>query len=129
MITYVVEHPVYGQVCVSHELCKRGLFVSSGIRSIWLRNDLADFKQRLKAMEQQVNEKGIILTDAQIVALEKKRYADEVSVEIETACPSCLGSLCRASQRDEMGLSTNLCGYLLKSSLCEIIHEQNTYYR
>jgi len=93
VIAYATEQPAYGQVRVSNELRKRGLFVSpSGVRSIWLRNDLANFKQRLKALEQQVNEKGIILTDAQIVALEKKRYADEVSGEIETAHPGYLGS-------------------------------------
>jgi len=32
-------------------------------RFIWPRNDLANFKQCLKALEQQVNEKAIILTD------------------------------------------------------------------
>jgi len=68
------------------------LFRPRGVRSIWLRNDLANFKQRLKALEQQVNEKGIILTDAQIVALEKKRNDDEVIGEIETAHPGYLGS-------------------------------------
>jgi len=84
VVAFAMEQPAYGQVRVSNELRKRGLFVSpSGVRSIWLRNDLANFKQRLKALEQQVNEKGIILTDAQIVALEKKRYEDEISGEIE----------------------------------------------
>jgi len=74
-------------------LRKRGVFVSaSGVRSIWLRNNLANFKQRLKALEAQVNEQGIILNDAQIAALEKKRYDDEACGEIETAHPGYLGS-------------------------------------
>jgi len=47
VITYATEKPAYGQVRVSNELRKCGLFVSpSGVRSIWLRNDLANFKQR-----------------------------------------------------------------------------------
>ena len=39
---YAIEEPVHGQVRVSNELRKCGVFVSpSGVRSIWLRNDLA----------------------------------------------------------------------------------------
>jgi len=78
---------------LTNSLRKRGVFVSaSGVRSIWLRNNLANFKQRLKALEAQVNEQGIILNDAQISALEKKRYDDEACGEIETAHPGYLGS-------------------------------------
>jgi transposase len=50
VVAYAVEEPAHGQVRVSNELRKRGVFVSpSGVRSIWLRHDLANFKQRLKA--------------------------------------------------------------------------------
>jgi len=49
-------------------------------------------KHYLNTLEQQVNEKGIILSDAQVVALEKKRYEDEINDEIETAHPGHLGS-------------------------------------
>lgn len=49
------------------------IFVSpSGVRSIWLRNDLASSKQRLAALEKLVAEQGILLTDAQVAALERK---------------------------------------------------------
>src|SRR5690606_39333161 len=46
------------------------------VRSIWLRNDLANFKQRLRALEKHVAETGAVLTEAQVVALEKKRDDD-----------------------------------------------------
>jgi len=70
VLAYAIEQPAHGQVRVSNELCQRGIFVSpSGVRSIWLRNDLASFKQRLAALEKQAAEQGILLTDAQVAAL------------------------------------------------------------
>jgi transposase InsO family protein len=93
VVAYAVEYPAHGQVRVSNELRKRGVFVSaSGVRSIWLRNDLANFKTRLKALEAKVAEDGIILTEAQVQALEKKKLDDEAWGEIETAHPGYLGS-------------------------------------
>lgn len=90
---YAIEEPAHGQVRVSNELRKRGVFVSpSGVRSIWLRNDLANFKQRLKALEAKVAADGLILTEAQVQALERKKQDDEVCGEIETAHPGYLGS-------------------------------------
>lgn len=62
------------------------------MRSIWLRNDLENFKKRLIALEKQVAENGIILTDEQVDALESKKHDDEACGEIETAHPSYLGS-------------------------------------
>ena len=93
VLDYALEQPAHGQVRVSNELRKRGVFVSpSGVRSIWLRNDLANFKQRLKALEVHVAETGTILTDSQVAALEKKAQDDEACGEIETAHPGYLGS-------------------------------------
>ncbi|QFT34059.1 Integrase core domain protein [Labrenzia sp. THAF82] len=93
VLAYALEQPAHGQVRVSNELRKRGVFVSpSGVRSIWLRNDLANFKQRLKALEVHVAETGTILTDSQVAALEKKAQDDEACGEIETAHPGYLGS-------------------------------------
>ena len=90
---YAIEEPAHGQVRVSNELRKRGVFVSpSGVRSIWLRNDLANFKQRLKALEAKVAEEGVILTESQVQALERKKLDDEVCGEIDTAHPGHLGS-------------------------------------
>lgn len=57
---YALEEPAHGQVRVSNELRKRGVFVSaSGVRSIWIRHDLANFKRRLKALEAKVAEEGL----------------------------------------------------------------------
>tara|TARA_R110000868_G_scaffold89235_2_gene248491 strand:+ start:113 stop:571 length:459 start_codon:yes stop_codon:yes gene_type:complete len=57
VVAYAIEEPAHGQVRVSNELRKRGVFVSaSGVRSIWLRHNLANFKQRLRALEARVAE-------------------------------------------------------------------------
>jgi len=93
VVGYAIEQPAHGQVRVSNELRKRGIFISaSGVRSVWLRNDLENFKKRLKALEAKVAEDGIILTEDQVAALERKKQDDEVSGEIETSHPGYLGS-------------------------------------
>ena len=45
------EYPAHGQLRSSNELRKQGIFVSaSGVRSVWVRHKLANFKDRLKAL-------------------------------------------------------------------------------
>lgn len=91
--TYAIDYPAHGQHRTSNELRKLGIFVSgSGVRSIWLRHDLENFKKRLKALEAKVASEGILLNDAQVAALEKKKDDDEACGEIETAHPGYLGS-------------------------------------
>ena len=93
VVEYAVEFPAHGQVRVSNELRKRGVFISaSGVRSIWLRHNLENFKKRLTALENKVAQEGIILTDSQIMALEKKKDDDLACGEIETTHPGYLGS-------------------------------------
>lgn len=93
VIDYAIEQPAHGQVRVSNELRKRGVFVSaSGVRSIWLRHELENFKLRLKALEAKVAEDGVVLTESQVQALERKKHDDEACGEIETAHPGYLGS-------------------------------------
>lgn len=93
VVQYATDEPAHGQVRVSNELRKKGVFVSpSGVRSIWLRNDLGNFKQRLKALEAKVAKEGIILTESQVQALERKKLDDEACGEVDTAHPGYLGS-------------------------------------
>lgn len=93
VIAYSIEQPAHGQHRTSNELRKRGIFVSgSGVRSVWLRHNLENFKKRLKALEEKVQKDGIILSDAQVAALERKKEDDTACGEIETAHPGYLGS-------------------------------------
>ncbi|AXR06330.1 IS481 family transposase [Salinimonas sediminis] len=93
VIAHAIEFPAHGQARTSNELRKAGVFVSgSGVRSIWLRHNLENFKKRLAALEAKVESEGIILTDEQVAALEKKKQDDEACGEIETHHPGYLGS-------------------------------------
>jgi transposase InsO family protein len=93
VIAHAIEYPAHGQLRASNELRKNGIFVSpSGVRSVWVRHNLENFKKRLKALESKVAEEGVILTEAQVQALEKKKLDDQASGEIETAHPGYLGS-------------------------------------
>jgi transposase InsO family protein len=93
VLAFVVENPAAGQVRVSNELRKRGMFVSpTGVRSVWLRHGLQTFRLRLAALEKKAAEDGLVLTEAQVAALERKREEERQCGEIETAHPGYLGS-------------------------------------
>lgn len=93
VVAYAIDQPAHGQVRASNELRKRGVFISpSGVRCVWLRNDLSCFKDRLKALEEKSAKENFILTESQVQALERKKHDDVVAGEIETAHPGYLGS-------------------------------------
>jgi transposase InsO family protein len=94
IVELAIEQPAFGQVRIANELAKRGLFVSpSGVRSVWLRHDLQSFAKRLKALEAKLaQEPGHVLTESQVLAMEKAKQEKEAHGEIETAHPGYLGA-------------------------------------
>ena len=68
------EQPAYGPVRISSELKKKGVFISPvGVRSEQQRHDLDTFTKRLKALESRVGQGCIVLTEAQVIAFERKQ--------------------------------------------------------
>lgn len=93
VVAFALEQPAFGQLRTSNELRKKGIFISaSGVRSVWLRHNLENFRKRLANLERHVAQTGEVLTEAQVSALEKKRDDDVAYGEIETAHPGYLGS-------------------------------------
>src|SRR4030095_613831 len=93
IVELAIEKPAYGQVRVANELTQRGLFVSpTGVRSVWLRQDLETFRKRLKALEAKMAQEDLILTEDQVRALEKAKEEKQAHGEIETAHPGYLGA-------------------------------------
>jgi len=93
VVAFAFENPAFGQARASNELRKRGVCISpAGIRCIWVRHNLEIFKKRLTALEKKMAEENIVLTEAQVQALEKKKEDDLATGEIETAHPGYLGS-------------------------------------
>jgi hypothetical protein len=93
VLELAIEEPALGRVRVSNELRKRGLTLSpAGVRGVWIRHDLQTFRHRLVALENKIAAEGIVLTETQVAALERKREKEEASGEIETEHPGYLGS-------------------------------------
>ena len=134
VVALAIEQPTWGQVRASNELKKQGLSISPfGVRAVWLRHDLANTKRRLKALEAKMAQEGFVLTESQVVALEKAKTEKEVHGEFESECPGYCGAQDTFYVGNMKGvgriLSADLHRYLRQGGLRQALRPQDADHR
>lgn len=93
ILSLSIEQPTWGQTRMRNELLKENIAISTtGVRSVWMRHGLETTKKRLQKLEEKSARENLVLTEAQVAALEEARLEKQACGEIETEHPGYLGA-------------------------------------
>ncbi len=134
VVEMAIEQPAWGQVRAANELAKRGLSISpAGVRCVWQRHDLTTMRHRLKALEARMAQERLILTEAQVAALEKAKAEKEAHGAFESECPGYCGAQDTFYVGNLKGvgriLSADLQRYLCQGGVRQAVRSQDPDHR
>src|ERR1041385_2165968 len=93
VVEMAIDQPAWGQVRVSAGRRGAGWGISaSDGRCVRQRHDLTSIKHRLKALKAKAAQDGILLTEAQIAALEKAKADKKAHGAFESEAPGYCGA-------------------------------------
>jgi hypothetical protein len=78
---------------MANELKKRGVTISpAGVRCVWLRHDFGEHQKTTENLAAKSLQEGLILTEAQMVALGESQRDQEAHGEFQSECPEYSGA-------------------------------------
>jgi hypothetical protein len=133
VVELAIEQPAWGQVRVAAALKRQAQLISrAGVRCVWQRHGLETMRKRLKALEAKMAQEGLVLTEAQVQALERAKTEKEAHGEFQSECPllRCPGYLlCRHLEGGGTCLSADLHRHLRQGGVRQTLRPKDPDHR